>query len=73
MPTSIGASNQFDTASRFIPEDIREEKSTEKPWFTETLPETLVVEEGEPLRLQATLQPANDPLMQVKVFLRLWY
>ncbi|OQV22407.1 Titin [Hypsibius exemplaris] len=56
---------QVDGASRFIPEDIRDEQSTEKPTFTEVLTESLTIEEGEPLRLQATLQPANDPKMKV--------
>ena len=65
---SPGETQGLEGGSRFIPEDIREDRSTEKPAFTETLAESLSVEEGEPLRLQATLKPANDPLMKIEWF-----
>jgi titin len=63
--SSTGTGQADEGSTRFIPENIREDQSTERPVFTEALAETLVIEEGEPLRLQASLQPANDPLMKV--------
>lgn len=66
--TSNNASGAEDQGSaRFIPEVIHEDQSTERPVFSEPLAETMVIEEGEPLRLQASLQPANDPLMKVRI------
>lgn len=51
---------------RYVPENINEEESNCSPKFTEPLPESLLVEEGEPLRLQTTLTPANDPLLKTE-------
>lgn len=51
---------------RYIREEINDATSAEAPTFSEPLPETIEVDEGEPLRLQVGVQPAADANMRIE-------
>lgn len=51
---------------RYIKEDIKPDESIAAPEFSEKLPPTLHIEEGEPLRLQVAIMPQNDPTNNIE-------